>query len=54
MRQEHQQNMLRQMNPNFAAQQQYQQQMMRNMQNGAMNLKQPGNNLQRAAMANSK
>ncbi len=37
--------MLRQMNPNFAAQQQYQQQMMRNMQNGAIGMKQP-NSLQ--------
>ncbi len=43
------------MNPNFTPQQQYQQQMMRNMQNGAMGvgMKQQAN-LQRAAIANSK
>lgn len=54
MRQAHQQDMLRQMRPEFT-QQQYQQQMMRNMQNGAamnLNMKQ-GNNLPRTAMANS-
>lgn len=55
MRQTQQQEMLRQMRPDFA-QAQYQQQMMRNLQqqNGAMNigLKQ-GNNLPRTAMANS-
>ncbi|KAK3347228.1 hypothetical protein B0T25DRAFT_297464 [Lasiosphaeria hispida] len=56
LRQEAQQNMLRNIRPPeaFAAQQQYQQHMMRGMQNGAMNMNmKPGNPLQRAAMANN-
>ncbi|CCC12810.1 unnamed protein product [Sordaria macrospora k-hell] len=48
MRQEH---MLRQMRPEYA-QAQYQQQMMRNM-NGMGGMMKPGNQLQRAALANS-
>lgn len=45
--------MLRQMRPDLA-QQQYQQHMMRGMPNGAaMNMAMKGNQLQRAAMANS-
>ncbi|KAK0708629.1 hypothetical protein B0H67DRAFT_345468 [Lasiosphaeris hirsuta] len=56
LRQEAQQTMLRNIRPPeaFAAQQQYQQHMMRGMQNGAMNMNmKPGNPLQRAAMANN-
>jgi len=54
MRQAHQQDMLRQMRPDFSAQQQYQAQMMRNMQQNGMNLGlKQGNNLPRTAMANS-
>lgn len=45
--------MLRQMRPEFA-QQQFQQHMMRGMPNGTMTMgMKPGNQLQRAAMANS-
>ena len=45
--------MLRQMRPDLAAQQQFHQQMIR-MPNGAMNMAmKPGNQLQRAAMANN-
>jgi hypothetical protein len=51
MRQAQQQDMLRQMRPDFTQQQQLH--MMRNMQNGPMmNMKQ-GNSLPRTAMANS-
>lgn len=54
MRQEQQQNMLRQIRPEFAQQQaQYQQQMMRGMQNGGMNMNMKPNPIQRAAMANN-
>lgn len=49
--------MLRSLRPEFAqqaaAQQQYQAQMMRGMQNGAMGMNMKQANLQRAAMANS-
>jgi hypothetical protein len=42
------------MRPDLAAQQQFHQQMMRQMPNGAMNMAmKPGNQLQRAAMANN-
>jgi hypothetical protein len=41
------------MRPEYAAQQQYQQHMMRGMQNGAINMAMKGNQLQRTAMANS-
>jgi hypothetical protein len=51
MKQNQQQEMLRQMRPDFA--QSYNAQMMRNMQNGAMMNMKPGNNLPRTAMANS-
>ncbi|KAK0732995.1 hypothetical protein B0T26DRAFT_745090 [Lasiosphaeria miniovina] len=51
MRQQDQQTMLRQIRPEFTHQQ-YPQHMMRGMQNGGMNMK-PGNQLQRAAMANN-
>ena len=54
MRQNQQQEMLRNMRPDVAQQQHYQAQMMRNMQNGAinnMNMKQ--GNLARTAMANN-
>jgi hypothetical protein len=54
-RQAHQQELLRQMRPEMTQQQNYQ--MMRNMQNGGMNLNmpmKPGQNpLPRTAMANS-
>ncbi|TPX08085.1 uncharacterized protein E0L32_010285 [Thyridium curvatum] len=51
MKQVAQQDLLRNMRPDFSQQQQY---MMRNMPNGAMmNMKAQGNNLQRAALANS-
>ncbi|KAK4040166.1 hypothetical protein C8A01DRAFT_15927 [Parachaetomium inaequale] len=54
MRQQQQRDMLRQMRPDLAAQQQFHQQMMRGMPNGAMNMAmKPGNQLQRAAMANN-
>ncbi|KAK3942936.1 transcriptional regulator of filamentous growth FLO8 [Diplogelasinospora grovesii] len=56
LRQEQQQNMLRQIRPESYAQQQqqYNQQLMRGMQNGTMNMNmKPGNQLQRAAMANN-
>ncbi|KAL2017919.1 hypothetical protein VTK56DRAFT_1511 [Thermocarpiscus australiensis] len=54
LRQEQQRDMLRQMRPEFAAQQQYPHQMMRGMPNGAMGMgMKPGNQLQRAAMANN-
>ncbi|EAQ84388.1 hypothetical protein CHGG_08402 [Chaetomium globosum CBS 148.51] len=55
MRQHQQQNMLRQMRPDLMPQQQQQyHQMMRGMPNGAMNMgMKPGNQLQRAAMANN-
>lgn len=54
MKQEEQRNLLRNMRPDAYNQQQYQNHMMR-MQNGAaMNMGvKPGNNLQRAAMANN-
>lgn len=47
--------MLRQLRPEFAqqAQQQYQQQMMRGIQNGAMGMNMKQANLQQRAMANS-
>jgi len=46
--------MLRNIRPPEFTQQQYQQHMMRGMQNGAMNMKMnQGNPLQRAAMANN-
>jgi hypothetical protein len=51
MRQNHQQEMLRQMRPDMASQQQY---MMRNMQNTGMGMAmKQGNNLARTAMANN-
>ncbi|KAK4244851.1 hypothetical protein C7999DRAFT_16917 [Corynascus novoguineensis] len=54
IRQQHQREMLRQMRPDLAQQQQFHQQMMRGMPNGAMNMgMKPGNQLQRAAMANN-
>lgn len=46
--------MLRQMRPDLAQQQQFQSQMMRGIPVGAMNMgMKPGNQLQRAAMANN-
>ncbi|KAK3291477.1 uncharacterized protein B0H64DRAFT_420296 [Chaetomium fimeti] len=55
IRQHQQQNMLRQMRPDLMPQQQQHfQQLMRGMPNGAMNMgMKPGNQLQRAAMANN-
>ncbi|KAL6890389.1 hypothetical protein GGI43DRAFT_387590 [Trichoderma evansii] len=55
MKQSQQQEMLRQMRPELSAQQQYQAQFMRNMQNNNMTMamKQQQNNLARAAMANN-
>ena len=57
MRQEQQQNLLRQIRPEFAqqaqAQAQYQAQLMRGMQNGGMNMNMKPNPIQRAAMANN-
>ncbi|KAK4175134.1 hypothetical protein QBC36DRAFT_190575 [Triangularia setosa] len=53
VKQEQQRDLLRNMRPDAYNQQQYQQHMLR-MQNGAMNMGvKPGNNLQRAAMANN-
>jgi hypothetical protein len=52
LKQNHQQELLRQMRPNDVAQQQYQAQMMR-MQNGNMNMGLKQGNLARAAMANN-
>lgn len=52
LKQNHQQELLRQMRPDLAAQQQYQAQMMR-MQNGTMNMNMKQGNLARAAMANN-
>jgi hypothetical protein len=45
--------MLRQMRPDMAAQQSFQQHLMRGMPNGAMNMAMKPGSLQRAAMANS-
>lgn len=54
MRQNQQQELLRQMRPDgMAAQQQYHSQMMRNMQNGGMAMNMQKGNLARAAMANN-
>lgn len=54
MRQNQQQELLRQMRPDgLAAQQQYHSQMMRNMQNGGMAMNMQKGNLARAAMANN-
>ncbi|KAL1837448.1 hypothetical protein VTJ49DRAFT_3768 [Mycothermus thermophilus] len=54
MRQQTQREMLRQIRPDQFQQQQFQPQMMRTMPNGAMHMSmKPGNQLQRAAMANS-
>ncbi|KAJ4287514.1 hypothetical protein N0V88_007615 [Collariella sp. IMI 366227] len=54
LRQEQQRDMLRQMRPDLAQQQQFQSQMMRGIPVGAMNMgMKPGNQLQRAAMANN-
>ncbi|KAG5935056.1 hypothetical protein E4U53_000534 [Claviceps sorghi] len=52
LKQNQQQELLRQMRPDLAAQQQYQAQMMR-MQNGNMNMNMKQGNLARAAMANN-
>lgn len=53
MRQQAQRDLLRQIRPDLA-QQQFHQQMMRGMPNGAINMgMKPGNQLQRAAMANN-
>ncbi|KAL2162554.1 hypothetical protein VTH06DRAFT_7468 [Thermothelomyces fergusii] len=54
LRQQHQREMLRQIRPDLAQQQQFPQPMMRGIPNGAMSMgMKPGNQLQRAAMANN-